>query len=246
MPDDRRATQTQAQTQWLDRVRATWAERAPWWDAMSETNAVSPDRTDDLRRTASALRLGDGATLLDAGCGTGQFALGFAAMGCRVVGVDLAPEMIERARGHAAARGLDVEFRVGDLGRLPDPDGTFAAVHARLALQFVPDLAGTLAELRRVLAPGGRLYAAVPGALSPIYDNAWRRLLNPDRGAINYAVPWELERVLEELGWTVVDGWGHYGAALSGEGNRFSAESVAGLDKRLQQAAATSWAVVAE
>lgn len=229
---------------WLDRARAAWTERAPAWDEQSEANAAAPDRLADLQRTADALRLRPGAALLDAGCGTGQWATAFAALGCRVTGVDLAPEMIDRARRHAAERDVAVAWRVADLTRLPDPDAAFDAVHARAALQFVPDPAATLREFRRVLRPGGRLYASVPGALSPIYQNSWRRFLEPV--ATNHLTPWELEALLTELGWTVLDGWGSYGAILGGEANPFSAERVAPLDRRLQQAAATLWSIVAE
>ena len=231
---------------WLARARATWDERAPWWDERAETWAATPDRVADLRRTAAALRLGPGAALLDAGCGSGQFAIAFASLGCRVTAVDLAPEMLRRARAHAAALGADVAWREGDLTRLADPPVAYDAVHARVSLQFVPDLPAALRELRRVLKPGGRLYASVPGALSPIYRQSWRRLTEPETVAANYATPWELEEVLRHLGWRVLDGWGAYGPALGGETSGFTAEGVAGLDVRLQQAAATVWAVIAE
>ena len=232
--------------QWLDRARALWNERAEAWDEMSQANAGAAGRRRDLDRTAGALRLAPGSTLLDAGCGTGQFAVAFAALGCRVTGVDLAPEMLARARRHAAEQGVVVDFREGDLAHLPDADDAFDAVHARVSLHLVPDPAATLREIRRVLRRGGRLYASVPGALSPIYGNAWRRLL--DRGDVttNRALPWEMERLLAELGWKVVDGWGGFGSILGGDTNAFTAEQVATLDRRLQQAAATTWALMAE
>jgi len=229
---------------WLDRARIVWDERAPAWDEMAEAHAAARDRPADVRRVVEALRLRPGAALLDAGCGTGQWAVAFAAMGCRVTGVDLAPEMIDRARRHAAEQGVEVTWREGDLTRLPDPDAVYDAVHARVSLQFVPEPAAALGEFRRVLAPGGRLYASVPGALSPIYGNGWRRFLEPV--ATNHIVPWELEALLTELGWAIVDGWGGYGAILGGETNPFGAEEMAGLDRRLQQAAATTWGIVAE
>jgi len=229
---------------WLDRARAAWDDRAPAWDEMAETHAAARDRPADVRRVAEALRLRPGAALLDAGCGSGQWAVAFAEMGYRVTGVDLAPEMIVRARRHAADQGVEVTWREGDLSRLPDADAVYDAVHARVSLQFVPDPAAALREFRRVLVLGGRLYASVPGALSPIYGNSWRRFLEP--AASNRIVPWELEALLTELGWIVVDGWGGYGAILGGETNPFGGEQMAGLDRRLQQAAATTWGIVAE
>ena len=68
---------------WLDVARRTWDARASDWDRQSEVNAVAADRPADLRRTAEALRLRPGSALLDAGCGSGQFAMAYAAMGCR-------------------------------------------------------------------------------------------------------------------------------------------------------------------
>lgn len=231
---------------WLDRVRAAWNERAAQWDEMSEANARAPDRPADLERTVAALQLQPGSRLLDAGCGTGQFAIAFAERGCRVTGVDLAPAMIERAWQHGEERGVTVEWRVGEISRLADPEAAYDAIHARVVLQFVPNVVETLREFRRVLAPGGRLLASVPGALSPIYRSSWRRFLAPDNFTMNLLMPWELEALLEELGWRVVDGWGEFGESLSGETNPLSAEEISRLDRRLQQAAATTWTVIAE
>jgi len=102
-------------TAWLNRVRANWNERAPSWDAMSEENAAAPDRSVDLDRTSAALKLTGGSRLLDAGCGSGQYAIAFADRGYNVTAVDLSPEMIARARGHAEEHGVKVEWRVGDV-----------------------------------------------------------------------------------------------------------------------------------
>ncbi len=231
---------------WLDRVRAVWNERAASWDEMSEVNASAPERGGDLVRTVSALCLEPGARVLDAGCGTGQFAIAFAERDCHVTAVDLAPEMIARARRHGEERGCAVDWRVGPISGLEEPAAVFDAIHARVVLQLVPDVPAVLREFRRVLKPGGRLYASVPGALSPIYNRSWRRFIEPAGGATNLIVPWELEEVLTVLGWTIVDGWGEYGRSLTGDRNPLAAEAAAGLDRRLQQAAATTWTVIAE
>ena len=232
---------------WLQRARAAWDERAADWDACSQANAAAPDRGADLDRTWTALALRPGCRLLDAGCGTGQFALAFAERGCRVVGVDLSPAMIARARSHADERSVEqsVEWREGDLTHLADADATFDAVHARVSLQFVPDPAAALREFRRVLTADGRLYASVPGALSPIYGRTWQRFVDPEGFTTNRLVPWELEALLAHLGWEILDGWGSFGATMTGDANPLSADAVAPLDRRLQQAAATSWAVIA-
>lgn len=230
---------------WLDRVRAVWNGRAEAWDEMSEANARAPDRPADLRRTAEALQIQPGARILDAGCGTGQFAIAFAEMGCRVTAIDLAPEMIARARGHADARGVEIDWRVGDVNPLADPLAVYDAVHARAVLLLVSDVPAALREFRRVLKPGGRLLASVPGALSPIYSRSWRRLVAPEGVGTNFIVPWELAAILHETGWTVLDEWGEFGQSLTGETNPLTPAAVAALPRPLQQAAATTWTFIA-
>jgi 2-polyprenyl-3-methyl-5-hydroxy-6-metoxy-1,4-benzoquinol methylase len=238
--------QNAGNTDWLDRVRANWNERAPSWDAMSEENAVAPERPADLKRTAEALRLTEGARLLDAGCGSGQYAVAFAERGFRVTAVDLSPEMIARARGHADEHEVEVDWRIGEVARLEDADATYDAIHARVVLQFVPDVVAALREFRRVLKPGGRLYASVPGSLSPIYNLSWRRFVDPQLIGNRYLVPWELEALLNEFGWTVLDGWGSFGRNLMGDVNPLDQAELQQLDRRLQQAAATTWAIIAD
>ena len=231
---------------WLERVRATWNERASQWDEMSEEHAVAPDRPADLTRIAAALGLRPGSRLLDAGCGSGQWAIAFAQLGYRVTAIDLAPEMVHRAQRHAEERGVEVEWRIGDVARLNEPVAVYDAIFARVVLQFVPDVPAALREFRRVLKPGGRLLTSVPGALSPIYNRSWRRFVEPDDVSTNFMLPWELEAVLRTFGWSMLDSWGNFGGrALSGEVNPLDAESVAGLDRRLQQAAATTWVMIA-
>jgi ubiquinone/menaquinone biosynthesis C-methylase UbiE len=213
---------------------------------MSEENAGAPDRPADLDRTAAALQLTAGSRLLDAGCGSGQYAVAFVERGYNVTAVDLSPEMIARARGHADEHGVEVAWRVGEVAQIEDADATYDAIHARVVLQFVPDVVAALKEFRRVLKPGGRLYASVPGSLSPIYNQSWRRFVDPQLVGNRYLVPWELEALLNEFGWTVYDGWGSFGRNLMGDTNPIDPNALARLDRRLQQAASTTWAVIAE
>ncbi len=90
---------------------------------------------------------------LDAACGTGRYAAYLAARGHKVVGVDSSPDMLDRAR----ARVPDGEFLLGDLRQLPLPDDTVDIVVSGLALAHVPALGPVMAELARVLRPGGHL-----------------------------------------------------------------------------------------
>jgi SAM-dependent methyltransferase len=237
------AQSSPADRAWLERARAAWDARAERWDSRAEANASAPDRVADLERIWGALALRPGARLLDAGCGSGQYALAFAARGAVVTGVDLSPRMIQRAREHAAEREISVSWRVGDLSSLPEPSGAFDAVLARMVLPFVPNLVAVLRELRRVLSADGYLLASVPGALSPIYRDSWQRYLPEHEPDATYLLPWELERLLHEEGWRIADGWGEWGEDRHGVANRLSGPSSA--EREVQKATATTWTTIA-
>ncbi|MCS7222852.1 MAG: methyltransferase domain-containing protein [Anaerolineae bacterium] len=105
------------------------------------------------------LRLGE--VVLDIGCGAGADILPAAErVGPRglVIGVDVLPEMLERARHAAAARGLaNVEFRQGDALALPVADASVDVVISNCVMNLVQDKARAFREAWRVLKPGGRL-----------------------------------------------------------------------------------------
>src|SRR5262245_58434508 len=98
--------------------------------------------------------------VLDAGCGTGEHALFFAARGHQVTGIDFVEEAIRRARRKAAERGLAVEFLVKDATTLADWDERFASViDCGLFHVFSDDDRRRYVRgLERVLEPGGRLF----------------------------------------------------------------------------------------
>ncbi|WP_308346716.1 bifunctional 2-polyprenyl-6-hydroxyphenol methylase/3-demethylubiquinol 3-O-methyltransferase UbiG [Streptomyces sp. ISL-66] len=92
------------------------------------------------------------ARLLDVGCGGGLFGPHLAGKGYRLFGVDLSAKSLREARRH----GFDVVLRA-DIARLPFTDGSFDVVTAGQCLEHVPDPYGVVAELCRVLRPGGTL-----------------------------------------------------------------------------------------
>jgi len=102
-----------------------------------------------------------GETVLDLGSGAGFDALLAAplvgATG-RVIGVDMTPEMLDKARTNAATAGYShVEFREGRLEALPLEDASVDAVTSNCVINLVPDKSRAFAEIARVLRPGGRL-----------------------------------------------------------------------------------------
>ncbi len=98
-----------------------------------------------------------GERILDLGCGDGQLTARIAATGAAVVGLDASPPMAAAAR----SRGIQVEE--GSAERMPYPDRTFDAVFSNAALHWVRDQDAMLAEVRRVLKPGGRFVAEMGG-----------------------------------------------------------------------------------
>ena len=129
-----------------------------------------------------------GRRILDAGCGAGPLLAALRDRGAIVTGFDRSAAMVELARRRL---GRHADLRVAELGRpLPFPDGTFDDVTASLVLHYLEDWGPALAELRRVLKPGGRLIVSVD---HPLAENLWHREagLEPDYFATyDYTVEW--------------------------------------------------------
>jgi len=109
-----------------------------------------------------AMRIDAAATVLDLGCGTGVVARTIArrpGFHGRVMGVDLSPRLIEAAHRYAAQEGTgsSINFHAGDSLSLRLPDGTFDAVIAHTLISHVGDPQGVLAEIVRVVKPGGTI-----------------------------------------------------------------------------------------
>jgi len=129
-----------------------------------------------------------GRRILDAGCGSGPLFAALRDQGAIVTGIDKSAGMLAQARRRL---GDDADLQVAELGRpLPFPRDTFDDVTASLVLHYLEDWGRALAELRRVLKPGGRLIVSVN---HPFAENLWHREagLKPDYLATyNYTVEW--------------------------------------------------------
>ncbi|MGO9684257.1 MAG: class I SAM-dependent methyltransferase [Beijerinckiaceae bacterium] len=115
--------------------------------------------TDTLERQLLFELLGPvaGKTLLDVGCGDGALASELAGRGAIVSGLDADPAMVAAARRRSEAEATQLRFLEGRAEKLPFDDGTFDRVLALTVLCFVCDAGRAVAEMARVLRPGGRL-----------------------------------------------------------------------------------------
>src|SRR4051812_5025585 len=109
-----------------------------------------------------------GKTALDVGCGAGLLAEPLARLGAKVTGIDAAPELIAVAREHAAAMGLEIDYRAGDVQAV---EGRFDLVTSMEVIEHVAEPDAFIKALAKRLAPGGLLILSTPNA------TAWSRLM---------------------------------------------------------------------
>ena len=197
-------------------VRTMFDRIAPVYDLMNRVMTAGLDQR--WRRLAVRLTVRPGDRVLDACCGTGDLALAARDAGAEVVGLDFSEPMLERAR----RKGPDLEWVQGDLLALPFEDASFDAATVGFGVRNVADLERGLAELARVVRPGGRLaileITTTRGPLKPFYK-LWFDVLIPLAGKVlpggkaytylpasvrRFPGPEELSRLVEAQGFTDV------------------------------------------
>jgi demethylmenaquinone methyltransferase/2-methoxy-6-polyprenyl-1,4-benzoquinol methylase len=150
-----------------DAVRSMFDRISPVYDAMNRAMTLGLDQR--WRRATVSAVVEPGDRVLDACCGTGDLAIAAARAGGRVTGVDFSERMLERARRKAP----ELEWLQGDALAMPFSDGSFDSATVGFGVRNVEDLERGLAELRRVLRPGGRVgileITRPRGLLAPFY-----------------------------------------------------------------------------
>jgi ubiquinone/menaquinone biosynthesis C-methylase UbiE len=115
----------------------------PWAETLVQLSSPSP-----------------GSTILDVACGTGIVARTAAAKtgsDARVIGLDINPQMLNKATEMAEKEGLEINWQQGDAGDLPFEENRFDHLFCQQAMQFFPEPQQVLKEMQRVLKPGGAL-----------------------------------------------------------------------------------------
>jgi len=164
-------------------------------------------------QTIALLSLPPGSSVLDVCCGTGASALPAAKRaGSRgkVIGVDLAKELLELARGKAAQQHFgNIQFELGDMLSLRFPSGSFDAVVCVFGIFFVPNMSMAVHELWRLVRPGGQLAVTTwgPNLFEPANTAFWRSIKNVRPELYKGFNPWDrisdpanLEKILSEGG----------------------------------------------
>src|SRR5262245_38855236 len=164
-------------------IQHHWDHRADTFDDEAGHGLLNDEQRRAWQELLSRLAGRPPRRVLDVGCGTGFLALRLGELRHEVTGVDLSPQMIDRARGKAEQEALQIEFRAGDATALADADGTYDLVVGRHLIWNLPHPERAVAEWLRVLRPGGRL-ALVEGkwadntALQRSYSRGVSRILN--------------------------------------------------------------------
>jgi demethylmenaquinone methyltransferase / 2-methoxy-6-polyprenyl-1,4-benzoquinol methylase len=153
-------------------AQALFAPLGPTYDRYAALLSFGQD-PQWRRFLVSRVRVGRGARVLDVATGTGAVARELIRRtGCTVVGLDQSAEMLAEARRRLPA---SVELVEGDADHLPFPDASFDALTFTYLMRYVDDPAGTLAELARVVRPGGTVAGLEFGVPpNPLARACWR------------------------------------------------------------------------
>jgi ubiquinone/menaquinone biosynthesis C-methylase UbiE len=130
------------------------------WAAAGRGDEMEDHHSDITDQTLALMELQSADRVLDLGCGTGWASRRMARVAAEVVGLDVADEMLRRAE-QASADFRNVRYVWGSAEKIPAPDNHFTKVLSVASFYYYADQGKALDELRRVLAPGGKLFILI-------------------------------------------------------------------------------------
>jgi arsenite methyltransferase len=157
-----------------------WAEDLDYPDELAAVPESAVQSFAGVANPFSLGRLEPGERVLDLGCGAGTDSLVAVQMvgpDASVVGIDMTPEMLAKARAAAAEMGaVNVGFVEGEVEDLPFADASFDVVISNGVIDLIPDKDAVFAEVFRVLAPGGRIQIADVTIQNPVSEEGRRNI----------------------------------------------------------------------
>ncbi|MFT4414135.1 class I SAM-dependent methyltransferase [Fredinandcohnia humi] len=197
---------------WHIAAEKEWDERATFWSKQSQQMWSTGSRSSIIPFLMEYLQ--DNSIILDAGCGDGYGSYLLNQQGYQVVGVDISAEMIDKANTRHQTNTLT--FMQSDITQLPFEDETFSGVMAINSLEWTEQPLRAINEIKRVTKTGGIFCIGFLGPTAGPRQHAYRRLYG-ESVICNTMMPWELELLVSENGWSVNDGKPVYKAAVSSE-----------------------------
>lgn len=151
----------------IEETGHAWDRIAPRFDRVLGATA-----TQNAELALAHVTMTPGTRVLDIGCGTGALAIPAARLGAEVTAVDVSPAMIELLGKRAAEAGVQVEGRVMDAHHLDLPEDSVDLAVSQNGVTMSPRLDQTLAEMLRVVRPGGQVLVAAFGPLPQVESSA--------------------------------------------------------------------------
>ena len=138
----------------MDPFESFKAAQKQGWAYFSPLEAIT---TAPAARLVKRAGIRPGQRVLDVACGTGVVSVTAARLGAHVTGLDLTPQLLERARENSRIADVEIEWLEGDVEKLPFGDATFDAVLSQYGHMFAPRPEVAIGEMLRVLKPGGTI-----------------------------------------------------------------------------------------
>jgi len=189
---------------WKDEAEKQWNKMAQSWHSKSRDMWETGSRKDILPFFQRQIPVG--SKVADLGCGDGYASAKLASLGYNVTGADVSEEMLQKAK---TSSGSLVEWVQSDISNLPFDKQLFDGVLAINSMEWTENPLLVLKEIHRILKKDGYACIGLLGPTAMPRNNSYSRLYG-ERVICNTMMPWELDRLASENGFTKIDEIGVY------------------------------------